>query len=1062
MSLADVSSQNTNNVDVAAICHAFHPIEGDDSLTVLSVKVPPSVAEDFTKAKKKEAFFDICLDTSGSMSGSGIRCAKMAMKRLIDHLIKNCGVPPSRITVYLFSHVCTVRRMGQPGDDQWINSISTNGGETSELGLGTSFACVFNEIINHTRAHIREVGDDLRRYDVDIDTTLFFLTDGQDMDARNLQAAKDNLGQLLQHTPRLESTVHTFGFTGDHDAKLLGWLTSMGTNSGCFQYIRESPGIEKSMSTTLELLGTSAMVAQRKIEILITDAYDSAQDWIPIKLDGDDVTGSTVIRQKPFNGDFILWRECQSADSELSNAESAIRELSVKWLAEDSFQRILRMTTFIQHELLRLVEAISAIGSSAGTADQKRAKLLEIDTETEAYSKTLGTMAFASARIKTKLARESCMTACQRTRSLLQSFLAVKADAHKQGGSISNTSLATFNSLAYGQITEAKLKAKLDSRAGKNTALFADLDNKVTEVVAELDLDALEATESQDTLRELSCAFSTNNYIEALRDGDCLCMTLDVSRSPGAIADPSQLVIKSIFPTFLTSSMFTLALGHSLSQNSPEDVHGGFDRNIDASIAPGVAQESITAVLPLYINKEHWQVAKHRMKPILGYVVTLDATGYTYSQSITVPFLVLIKALESYPMTEFNQRQIKLILETCDAVYQNSRSLRENTKNMVEQFCASHQQRTVDVVTNIYVFMGHVICALRAGDITPAEMSSLMPKFKIAAIEEQIRRDMSWKVSDSLMGSIMDWLNIDKNRDVLVPGRRYREQHDAYVSALEGGDGNSGKESVYRSIFYDAREQQGIKSAPSPQSVSSVAAIVPSLSISATAPTMKPVFSVPEFDPLAWELSQASLDRLDSIQNVISPTVDKICRLLAVIQAPFDSDLPEVLTSRLGGVSPTGLSDEFFVRYSPKIRLATLLQAYAHTKNSDRRSVQSLMTPFERELAAGQDSASDEALQYMKSLYHTKMSHMINEIVADVEERYLDSKKDEAAAIFTSTSDLKVAAGVLLEAKSRGGAGGRLVTMCATSRMRLPREKIQMLLAGKFKGVRLFTDQSIK
>ncbi|KAF9354981.1 hypothetical protein BGX26_007142 [Mortierella sp. AD094] len=738
--------------------------------------------------------------------------------------------------------------------------------------------------------------------------------------------------------------------------------------------------------------------------------------------------------------------------------------MPVKWLEEDSFQRILRMTTFIQHELLRLVEAINTIGSSTGTADQKRAKLLEIDAETEVYSKTLGTMAFASARIKMKLARESCMTACQRTRSLLQSFLAVKADAHKQGGSISNTSLATFNSLAYGQITEAKLKAKLDSRAGKNTALFADLDNKVTEVVAGLDLDALEAAESQDTLRELSCAFSTNSYVEALRDGDCLCMTLDVSRGAGAIADPSQLVIKSIFPTFLTSSMFTLALGHSLSQNSPEDVHGGFDRNSDASIAPGVAHESITAVLPLYINKEHWQVAKLRMKPILGYVVTLDATGYTYSQSTTVPFLVLIKALESYPMTEFNQRQIKLILETCDAIYQSSKSLRETTKNMVEQFCASHQQRTVDVVTNIYVFMGHVICALRAGDITADEMSSLMPKFEVAAIEEQIRRDMSWKVSDSLMGSIMDWLNIDRQRDIVIPGRRYREQHDAYAKALDKDDGNGDNitESVYRSIFDDAREQQGIKSASSSQSVSSVAAIVPSLSISATAPIVKPVFNVPGFDPLAWELSKASLDRLDSIQNAISPSVDKIRRLLAVIQAPLDSDLPRVLTSRLGAVSPTGLSDEFFARYSPKIRLATLLQAYAHTKNADRRSVQSLMTPFERELAVGQDSASDEALQYMKSLYLAKMSHMINEIVADVEEKFLDSKKDEAAAIFTNTSDLKVAAGVLIEAKFRGGAGGRLVTLCAISRMRLPREKIQMLLAGKFKGVRLFADQSDK
>ncbi len=97
------------------------------------------------------------------------------------------------------------------------------------------------------------------------------------------------------------------------------------------------------------------------------------------------------------------------------------------------------------------------------------------------------------------------------------------------------------------------------------------------------------------------------------------CRSLElVSRASGAIADPSQLVIKSIFPTLLTSSMFTLALGHSLSQNDPEDVHGGFDRHSDASIAPGLAHESITAVMPLYINEKHWQVAKLRMKVRCG------------------------------------------------------------------------------------------------------------------------------------------------------------------------------------------------------------------------------------------------------------------------------------------------------------------------------------------------------------------------------------------------------------------------------------------------------------
>ncbi|KAI1299818.1 hypothetical protein EDD11_006371 [Mortierella claussenii] len=1049
---------------VPAICQAFHPLDNQESITVLSLKVPPATVliNDLGVKKlpesvmvKKEAFFDICLDVSGSMAGSGMRCAKEAMKRLIDHLINSCEVPANRITLYLFNSGCAVRRLGdKKSDDQFIENIQAGG--------GTNFASVFNAVIRETNIHLGEV-----KPNVDVDCTLFFFTDGVDQDHSNLQPTKQKLQALLQNTLQLDTTVHTFGFTADHDAKLLGWLTGTGKNSGCFQYIKESSAIETSMSTTLQLLGDAAMmVAPRKVEIQLP----GQQEWMPIKLEKDGVSGLTVVRNQPFNGNMIHWRECRDP---LDSTLNLTQDMEVGWLPEESVGRILAMNTFIQHELLRLMEAINEIGSSSNaTADEKRIRLLEIDGETEAYSKTLGTMAFTSARMKEKQARESCMLMCQNTRSVLQSFLAVKADAHKRGGSVSNTSLATFNALAYGQITEAKLKAKLNARVGKNTALFADLDEKVKAVVDGLDLDAMEAAESDDQLRELSCAFSTNSYVDALRDGDCLCMTLDVSRGPGAIADPSQLVIKSIFPTYLTSSMFTLALGHSLSQNNPEDVHGGFDRNSGASIAPGLAQENITAVMPLYINREHWEVAKLRMKPILGYVVTLDATGYTYSQSTTVPFLVLAKALESFPMTEFKQRQIQLILHTCDAIYSSSRSLRESTKSMVEQYCGSHTQRTVDVVTNNYVFLGHVICALRAGDITAAEMNQYMSKFETAIIEEQIRRDMSWRVSEDLMGSVMDWFDINRQRDVVIPGRRYREQHDAYVRTLEQDEAGSGVEVHYRGLFRKTRLEKGFAVSDSsssgagalqkeqPIAALSPSAIASSLSIATPTAINKPVFALPQFDPLTWELSEASLDRLSVIQNAISPGVDKIRRLLAVVQSPMNDQLSQVLTVCLGTRAPDAMSHEFFAKYSAKVNLATLLQAFAHTRNSSRRSVENMMTPFERETSTGPDAVSDEALQFLKSLYLAKMSSMVNEIVNAIEEEYLNSKKDAAASIFLRTMDLKVAAGVLIESKFRGDAGGRLVSQCAVSSMMLPREKIQMMLSGAFKGVPLFADKT--
>ncbi|KAF9138827.1 hypothetical protein BGX30_008706 [Mortierella sp. GBA39] len=1073
---------------------AFHPLETDPSVTVLSLTVPPAPIipekdESFETAtpavQQKEAFFHICLDTSGSMAGSGMQCAKEAMKELYSHLVQNCRVPAERISVYLYSMSCSVRRMGVVEDDlRWMDSINAGG--------GTSFGSVFEQLVATIKGQIESVASNtITTTPLDVSSTLFFFTDGADGDHGRTRRQKEIIEPLLKNTARLETTVHSFGFTSGHDAKLLSWLTSTGTDLGCFQYIKESKDIRGAMERTAGLLDSSAMKVQRKIDLYLPDGGENHEsDWVTVKLGADDVTGSTVARDRNFTGATLLWREHvpdpEDGTSVTNTSSTApvvgidgVQEMKVDWLAEDDVARILGMTTFIQHELLRMVEQINAIGSSHESADEKRSKLGHIDIQTEAYAKVLGTLGFASARIKVKTTREPCMIACSQTRSILQSFLSLKADAHKQGGSISNTSLATFNSLAYGQITEAKLKAKLNSRAGKNTALFADLDQMVEEIVKGLDLDRLEAEEEETgRLRELSCAFSTNSYVDALRDGDCLCMTLDVSRGAGAIADPSQLVIKSIFPTYLTSSMFTMALGHSLAQNNPEDVHGGFDRDSDASIAPGLAHENITAVMPLYINEHHWKVARLRMKPILGYVVTLDATGYTYSQSTTVPFLVLVKALESHPMTEHKQRQIRLILETCDQIYIHSNSLRQSTRTMVQQFCASHTQRTVDVVTNNYVFLGQVICAVRAGDISVEEMKGLGERFETAMVEEQVRRDMSWRMSGDLMGGVLEWFDVNRQRDIAGPGKRYREQHDAYVRGLEKNSGAEEVEGRYRELLKQARVVQKVpvKEKVEPAAVAggvSPTIVTSSLSISeeegqaGIQKSEAPEFKVPTIDPVAWELTEASLDRLSLIQNAVSGGVDKIRRLLAVIQSPLDADLPEVLTKRLGAAPHGALADEFFARYSRKIVLATLLQAYAHTRNSDRRSVENLMTPFERPLPLGpdgktlpdDDKATDEAIQFLHSLYQAKVTMLVQEIIAQVEGDYLESKKNFAASTFVNTLDLEVAAGVLIEARTRGGAGGKLMTACA--RMRMVggvREKVLMMLRGVYEGVTLFAD----
>lgn len=60
----------------------------------------------------------------------------------------------------------------------------------------------------------------------------------------------------------------------------------------------------------------------------------------------------------------------------------------------------------------------------------------------------------------------------------------------------------------------------------------------------------------------------------------------------------------------------------------------------------GLGRENITGIIPLYLFKEHWEVAKRKAPPIYGFLCTLDIMGYASSQYFTIPYMVLAKAMQ--------------------------------------------------------------------------------------------------------------------------------------------------------------------------------------------------------------------------------------------------------------------------------------------------------------------------------------------------------------------------------------------------------------------------------
>jgi hypothetical protein len=238
-------------------------------------------------------------------------------------------------------------------------------------------------------------------------------------------------------------------------------------------------------------------------------------------------------------------------------------------------------------------------------------------------------------------------------------------------GKIPNAQIAKLNDLAYKAIKKRGMQKKLDERAVKNDAFYKKLNKQLKDTTKTFEMDKIkkEHAELADIIG--SCPLSCNDMFEALESGDCMCIGLDIARSEACIADPTRLVIKDIIPTFITADSFLDSAVFSLRKNA--DAHGGFTgaassseqkKQGEAQLALGMGREAITGVMPLFLFKEHWEIARRKAPPIYGFMCTLDIMGYASNQYFTVPFLVLLKAIEKVKEepTQRNQSVLKMIL----------------------------------------------------------------------------------------------------------------------------------------------------------------------------------------------------------------------------------------------------------------------------------------------------------------------------------------------------------------------------------------------------------------
>ncbi|CAG8714410.1 14625_t:CDS:2, partial [Gigaspora rosea] len=560
-------------------------------------------------------------------------------------------------------------------------------------------------------------------------------------------------------------------------------------------------------------------------------------------------------------------------------------------------------------------------------------------------------------------------------------------------GTLTNEKIASFNDLAYKNITKTRLRGKLENHN----------------------------QESEENKTKFTCTITTDNYIEAMRGGECICLTLDVARSQAAIADPSLINIKAINQTFLSSGAFLDSVRFALNDSyDAENVHGGFQpASFIASIVHGVANENITGILPLYINEKHWSIAKERIKPILGYLTTLDIFGYSYTQVTTIPFLVLAKAFHD-TSTEFRRNQVKLILETCDAIYKQSKTLRKENIDLFENYMKSPANRTIDIVPNNFVFLGHMLCALRCGDINSQDVKRwLQDKLIIYLIEELIRRRLNkFETVENEMSNIVKVLGIDEEKYINVTIREFESE---YIKKLNEPSNN-----------VNLHDSNAIRQA---------------LTV-----------NVQLYDSNTYQIPDLSF--ITIIKNSVNSQIETILRFNRIFESLI-ADSTNTVESIL--VTPefqftkdqTDLVNMFFGIYTPKVQLVTFLQSFLHRENSARREA------IESEPTKYYDPFSELTADIIISRsFNEYVTNTLNQKTSEILQKYANLYSDEVGMAFLRCINFVKAARILMEdVKFRGHfTYARIIKALQEPSLCLAREKIEMVVYGTYNGIKLFED----
>ena len=916
--------------------------------------VPTKEGENF-ESSGLHAFF--CVDKSGSMAGSPIKDTKGALISLIQKFQK-VQVP---ITAYLFSNK--------------LQEISSeNEGYASMLveadNLKAAGGTLFGPVIESMQGKIKE--KNLKN------VFAVWLTDGQDNKGLNPLIEKMNLFHEDMENDGVSIAVHTIGFSPDHDAALLTKLSQSGTRPGSFQYVPPGGRIPVAVNNVYEL----AFVSTTWARIIAPERVYK----IEIEKEEEKLRGLVYMSENDLEDCKVEIHRGENI--ELYNLDTYRSE------AKDFKELVLLVTNFISSKIIQVLEASGE--RAVHQLKEMRPLIEEMDRRIEGL--------IQEGKKFRAFFRKQLQPFFSATKDLLLQYYQTLRD--NSGAQLSNIQLASLNNLAHKNSLKRNLEKKIMREFGRNLDLLNESEKKIEEIVKNLNTADLKAKYADSIEKYGECLLTTRNWLEALSDGDCFCFTFHLERPQNLLGDPLEIKIKKLNTTviscdsFVDSALFETKAGQII-QGGRNYQHGENPLPA-ASLVKGLPDEIINGVLPVYINQDHWQIARLRVRQMVAWDITVDVLGFIPVQLHVFPFAVLVKALEDSE-TEFSKFQCQILKETCLAIYNDSRDFMAcNTKKHFSKHIDKPSHRLPKHIPSNSIFVCQLWAASMMGDVDKPEL--IFPFI----FEEEVRRRMDTKKEITFQEFAVKLLGIEKTHYA-----------DLVKHTLTATD------SKYSKIFQDLRSKEHITPTCDTNTPDNVE----------TTKRQQVKFEINEIPDLSilTPRAQGFIDRIEK-SMAKSGVLNRILSSFTVFEHTF----------RYTSLESIGL-------ITNEQKLCLILQSYRDKRNQDRKEIirsgkyYNIFNP-------------EEAAKSIKEIYIAAITREALSYKASLANEMKNGATKEVALQFGLTSDLEKAAGCLYGVK-QGSADFCLFY----KQLMLPTslyvcQKLKMMTHGHFMGIKLIMD----